>query len=224
MESLRDPHEPGNIEHPTSNAEYRMRFSSSRRKLLISAAAISGWILALSATAEQLTQTQTEFFENKIRPLLADQCYKCHSSQAPKLKGGLSLENREGWVKGGDTGPAIVPGNPDASLLIKAVRYTDEDLQMPPKGHKLSDDQIADLVNWVKMGAPDPRTGLAIAKKDPKDHWAFKPVKRSAGAGRAGYELGQDAGGRIRPRQAGRERRKTESAGRQTHANSPSNI
>jgi len=153
-----------------------MTILTSRRKLVISAVAISGWILALSAAAEQLTQAQTEYFENKIRPLLVDKCYKCHSSHAPKLKGGLSLENREGWVKGGDTGPAIVPGDPDASLLIKAVRYTDQDLQMPPKS-QLSDDQIADLVNWVKMGAPDPRTGLAIAKINPRDHWSFKPVK-----------------------------------------------
>lgn len=134
-------------------------------------------MLTVSAATEQLTQAQTEFFENKIRPLLVTECYKCHSQQAPKLKGGLSLESRDGWLKGGDTGPAIVPGKPDASLLIKAVRYTDEDLQMPPKGKKLSDEQIADLENWVKMGAPDPRTGMTIAAKSPRDHWAFKPVK-----------------------------------------------
>ena len=157
-----------------------MTFSFSKLKIRLAAATILGWALTLSAATEQLTQAQTEFFENKIRPVLVKECYRCHSSQAPKLKGGLSLESREGWVKGGDTGPAIVPGNPDKSLLIEAVRYTNEDLQMPPKDHKLSDEQIADLENWVKMGAPDPRTGLVMANKNPRDHWSFKPVKDPA--------------------------------------------
>jgi hypothetical protein len=153
---------------------------SSKLKVRIGVAAALGWALSLSAATEQLTQAQTEFFENKIRPVLVRECYKCHSQQSPKLKGGLSLESREGWVKGGDTGPAIVPGKPDESLLVQAVRYTNTDLQMPPKGHKLSDEQIADLENWVKMGAPDPRTGVAVANKNPRDHWSFKPVKDPA--------------------------------------------
>jgi len=94
----------------------------------------------------------------------------------------LSLETKQGWLTGGDTGPAIVPGDPDKSLLIQAVRYLDEDLQMPPKGEKLSDDKIADLVAWVKMGAPDPRVAGAVdtnsvANKSPRDHWAFKPIQ-----------------------------------------------
>jgi hypothetical protein len=153
-----------------------MMVSSSTPKLLNRVAILFGLSLALSATgAEQWTPTQTEFFENKIRPLFVNDCYKCHSQQAPKLKGGLSLESRENILKGGDTGPAIVPGNPDASLLIEAIRYTNEDLQMPPKGRKLSDEQIADLENWVKMGAPDTRIGITI--KNPRDHWSFKPRK-----------------------------------------------
>src|SRR5262245_15325563 len=82
-----------------------------------------------------------EFFENKIRPLLVENCYKCHSAQSEKLKGGLLLDTREGVLKGGETGPAIVPGDPEKSLLIKAVRYTDKDLKMPPKDKKLSDSQ-----------------------------------------------------------------------------------
>src|SRR5579871_4161070 len=129
--------------------------------------------------AQQLTQQQSEYFEAKVRPLLIKNCYQCHSQQAPKLKGGLSLENRDGWTKGGDNGPAIVPGDPEKSLLIKAVRYKDEDLQMPPKGEKLSDTDIATLETWVKMGAPDPRTGALAAankSKSPRDHWAFKPI------------------------------------------------
>jgi mono/diheme cytochrome c family protein len=102
-----------------------------------------------------------EFFEKHVRPVLVEHCYKCHSAEAEKLKGGLSLDTRDGLLKGGDSGPAIVPGTPEKSLLIKAVRYADENLQMPPAkgGGKLPDEKIEDLVAWVKMGAPDPRTG-----------------------------------------------------------------
>ena len=102
---------------------------------------------------------QLEFFENKIRPVLVEHCYQCHSDKAEKLKGGLRLDSPEALLKGGDSGPVIVPGNPDASLLIKAVRYTDPDLQMPPRkggDKKLADAQIASLEAWVKMGAPLP--------------------------------------------------------------------
>lgn len=132
--------------------------------------------------APALSPDQTQFFESKIRPVLAKHCYKCHASDSAKVKGGLLLDSREGLLKGGDTGPAVVSGDPDKSLLIKAIRYTDPDLQMPPKGEKLTDAQIADLVAWVKMGAPDPRTGKATARKAAhgKDHWAFQPVKQPA--------------------------------------------
>ena len=112
------------------------------------------------ASAQELTPAQTDFFENHIRPILADKCYKCHSTLAEKIKGGLLLDSREALLKGGDSGKAIVPGDPEASLLIKAVRYTDPDLQMP-KDKKLADDEIAALEQWVKMGAPDPRTATA---------------------------------------------------------------
>ena len=131
------------------------------------------------AFAEDLTPAQTDFFENRIRPLLADKCYKCHSTLAEKIKGGLLLDSREAMLKGGDSGKVIVPGDPEASLLIKAVRYTDPDLQMP-KDKKLDDDEIANLEKWVKMGAPDPRTATADQRKwsDKKtNHWAWQPVK-----------------------------------------------
>ncbi len=134
-----------------------------------------------AASDPKLTASQTEFFENKIRPVLSKHCYKCHSAEATKVKGGLLLDSRAGVLKGGDSGPAIVPGDAEKSLLIKSVRYTDPDLQMPPKGEKLSDAQIADLVSWVKMGAPDPRTEKAEAAKvkaQGSDHWAFKPVTK----------------------------------------------
>jgi mono/diheme cytochrome c family protein len=132
---------------------------------------------ATAPTAEQI-----EFFEEKIRPVFAEHCYTCHSDKAEKVKGGLRLDTREALLKGGDSGPVIVPGNPDASLMIKAVRYEDKDLQMPPKNKKLSGEQIAALEDWVKMGAPDPR---AAARPPPLTdigaararHWAFQPVK-----------------------------------------------
>ena len=134
--------------------------------------------------AGALTAQQSEFFEGKIRPLLSSQCYKCHSAAEGKTKGGLALDTRDGWAKGGEHGPAIVPGSPEKSLLIKAVSYKDADLQMPPKGEKLSGSQLADLEQWVKMGAPDPRTGAAGGKyastAQRKAHWAFQPVKNSA--------------------------------------------
>ncbi len=138
-----------------------------------------------NATAEP-SRAGVEFFEQKIRPLLVAQCYECHSAESKKLKGGLRLDSRDGWLKGGDTGAAIVPGDAEKSLLIKAVRYTDKDLQMPPKDKKLSATQIADLMAWVKMGAPDPRRQTATATAPAKSglsleegrrFWAYQPVK-----------------------------------------------
>ena len=143
---------------------------------------VLGWLATSSVAAADLTPAQTQFFENKIRPVLADNCYKCHSTKSEKLKGGLLLDSREATLRGGDTGPAVVPGHPDQSLLIKAVRYTDADLQMPPK-QKLSDAQIADLEVWVKMGAPDPRTATAEQmawKGTGQDHWAWQPLTKPA--------------------------------------------
>jgi mono/diheme cytochrome c family protein len=138
-------------------------------------------LLAVAAeTTSAISKADSDFFESKIRPIFANNCYKCHSDQAPKLKGGLSVEFREPMLKGGDTGPAIVPGNPDKSLLIEAVRYGNPDLQMPPKGKKLSDEEIAALVEWVKRGAPDPRSAAAQAatRKTAAQHWAFQPIKK----------------------------------------------
>jgi hypothetical protein len=118
------------------------------------------------------------FFESKVRPVLVEHCYECHSGE--KTKGGLALDTKQGWEKGGDTGPAIVPGKPDESLLIKAVRYHDDDLAMPPKkkGGKLPEAVIADLMEWVKMGAPDPRVAEAkiagMQADEAKAWWAFQ--------------------------------------------------
>ena len=137
------------------------------------------------APAQNVSPADLQFFESKIRPIFADNCYKCHSRDADKIKGGLMLDTREAWLHGGNTGPAIEPGQPDKSLLIQAVRYQDEDLKMPPEkaGGKLSDAQIADLTEWIRRGAPDPRTLVAKGSSATyggvgKAHWAFQPVKK----------------------------------------------
>src|ERR1017187_5798868 len=137
-------------------------------------------LISHNLSGADLTPDQLNFFESKIRPILADNCYKCHSTFAEKVKGGLLVDSREALLKGGDSGKIIVPGDPESSLLIKAVRYTDPDLQMP-KDKKLGDDKIADLVAWVKMGAPDPRTATADQRKwtdNKTNHWAWQPIKR----------------------------------------------
>ncbi len=141
---------------------------------------IAACALAL-ATPAFAADPGLDFFEQNIRPVLVEACYKCHSANGEKVKGGLLLDTREGLLKGGDSGPSIVPGDPEKSLFIKAIRYTDKDLLMPPKDKKLPAHQIAAFEQWVKMGAPDPRTGtnktagamdMAAARK----HWAFQPV------------------------------------------------
>lgn len=152
------------------------------RQTLISLIVIAGSMSASGADEKPLSQAQVEFFEQKIRPLLVERCLECHS-HAEKIKGGLALDSRPGWQKGGDTGPAIVPEQPDDSLLIKAVRYGDPDLKMPPTG-KLKDAEIALLEQWVKQGAPDPRSETPAEKPkkgyDPEaalKHWAYQPLQ-----------------------------------------------
>ncbi|HXJ60400.1 MAG TPA: PSD1 and planctomycete cytochrome C domain-containing protein [Verrucomicrobiae bacterium] len=124
-----------------------------------------------------------EFFEKHVRPVLVEHCYKCHSAESEKLRGSLHLDTREGILKGGDSGPAIVPGDPDKSLLIKAVRHASEDLKMPFKNPKLPDEAIEELAAWIRMGAPDPRTEQAQGTKSTEArrlHWAFQPVREPA--------------------------------------------
>ncbi len=156
------------------------------RSLLLATLAAASAPAFAAVTAEP-TKEQAAFFESKIRPILADNCYKCHSLEKGKSKGGLTLDTREGVLKGGEDGPAIKPGDPAGSPLIKAINYQDKDLQMPPSkdGGKLTDTQIAALTEWVKMGAPDPRkdevksklTGLTDTARH---HWAYQPVTKPA--------------------------------------------
>ena len=149
------------------------------------------WSLAggarLCGAAEKPSREGLDFFEKSVRPLLVARCYECHSASAKKLKGHLRLDHREGLLQGGDTGPAVVPGSPEKSLLIKAVHYADPDLRMPPK-QPLSPAEVADLETWIKMGAPVPRDSdsakpapvagidLAAARK----FWSFQPVSDPA--------------------------------------------
>src|SRR5262249_17905689 len=117
-------------------------------------------------------------------PVLVEHCYKCHAAEAGKPKGGLRLDSRAGLLQGGDTSPAVVPGKPNASLLLKAVRYTDEALRMPPKG-KLPAAVVADREKWVAMGAPDPRGVGQVSNlpngptvEEGRKFWAFQPPQR----------------------------------------------
>ena len=132
--------------------------------------------------AEGPVQTKAaEFFEKSVRPLLAENCFNCHNEQ--KQKGGLRLDSRQAMVNGGDTGPAIVPGHPEQSLLLKALHYRD-DLKMPPKG-QLQEVHIATLTRWIKDGAPWPETKevrpilkgttFKITAKD-RAFWSFQPI------------------------------------------------
>lgn len=131
--------------------------------------------IALSGAALADDRSGSEFFEAKVRPVLAENCYTCHGPE--KQKGGLRLDSISAIKKGGESGPAVSSGNPAASLLIKAIRQSDADLKMPPTG-KLTDEQIADLTAWVKMGAPWPESTSAPASASiEKSHWAFQPVR-----------------------------------------------
>ncbi len=126
-----------------------------------------------------------EFFEKQVRPLIVEHCYECHSGN--EKNGGLRLDSREAVLKGGDSGPALIPSQPDKSLLVEAVRYKNHDLQMPPK-KPLSESQVSTLVDWIQRGAPDPREAAAAAAmpvkgmslEDGRKFWSFQPIGNPA--------------------------------------------
>ncbi len=157
----------------------------------VSAASVAG-VAGLAVAADDgavvsLTSEQAKFFETKIRPVLVRECYGCHSKQAGQSKGGLRLDTQAAMIDGGDSGPAIVPGDPEASLFFGAITHTD--FVMPPK-RKLSDAEIADFKAWILDGAPDPRSvtpvqtpaqtiddeTIAQAKRT---FWAYQKPRRS---------------------------------------------
>lgn len=123
------------------------------------------------------------FFESRIRPVLVEKCYSCHSAEAEKIKGGLRVDSRELIRQGGDLGPAVSPSHPESSLLLTAIRYEDGDLEMPPK-ERLPESVIADFERWISIGAPDPRVETVEAKAAPskidldegRKHWSFQPI------------------------------------------------
>lgn len=139
-----------------------------------------------SARADQPPQQDVEFFEKKIRPLLVEHCYPCHSADSGELMGELRLDVKAGWQLGGESGsPAIVPGRPDESPLILAVRHAADVAAMPPNKPRLSEQDIDDLVQWVRKGAADPRDGSATYDPAPRweaefrrrlDWWSLQPA------------------------------------------------
>ena len=130
-------------------------------------------VMLMLLVCGRVLAAEDEFFDKSVRPLLEKRCFDCHSHQSGKMKGGLALDSRSGWATGGDSGAAIVPGKPDESLLIKAVRRLDEDIAMPPK-KVLPEDEVALLTEWVRRGAPDPRATAPPAK----EWWALKALVR----------------------------------------------
>src|SRR5207253_3214855 len=123
------------------------------------------------AAEQPPTAEQIRFFETSIRPLFVQHCFKCHGPD--KQRAGLRLDSRDALLRGGRSGAAATPGRPDSSLLLRAVRYRDDELKMPPQG-KLSDRQIADLTRWVQMGVPFPPRAATAKVPSARDHWAFR--------------------------------------------------
>lgn len=150
---------------------------------------LGGWSLETLAVGDEAPvenrvaeQREEQTFLNEVLPLLKQHCFECHSHAAGKAKGGLVLDSWSGWSKGGDSGPAVVPGNLDESLLIQAVRYSG--IEMPPKG-KLPVAAIETFERWVKQGAADPRISKATLSESTidiaagKKHWAFRPISQT---------------------------------------------
>jgi hypothetical protein len=141
------------------------------------------------AAAVELPPEQVEFFESRIRPVLAQDCYECHRS-GEKVRGGLALDSRDGLLAGGDSGAVVVPGDPAGSLLLKMIRHDvdDESLKMPKAGAQLESEVLADFEKWIAMGAPDPRdqpvsdeqveadTDWQAVLERRKSWWSFQPV------------------------------------------------
>ncbi|MFC1758356.1 DUF1553 domain-containing protein [Planctomycetota bacterium] len=153
------------------------------RILLVSIAAIGVFAGPAIASNESISEQHRDFFESKIRPVLVEHCYECHSQDSKTLQGGLLLDSREGILAGGDSGEAVVVGDSVESMLIQSIEYGDDSYQMPPKG-RLSDETVADFRKWIDIGLPDPRIGTARRSVEPADvdagrnYWSFQPVAR----------------------------------------------
>src|SRR5215831_15451288 len=151
--------------------------NESRRPMRITKARPAGLLLTFWMAASAFAQSadSPDFFESNVRPLLANQCYSCHAASA---LGGLRLDSRDALLKGGKSGPAVNPGDPDSSLLIKAVRQTDPGLKMPMGAAKLKDSEIESLVAWVKAGAAWPASS-AVSAAPAAGKYAIAPERRA---------------------------------------------
>lgn len=139
------------------------------------------WIVG-SVLAQSPPPEQVQFFESKIRPVLVDSCFECHSKEAGQSKGGLTLDSRVGLRQGGNSGPGVVEGNLEESWLWLSISHTEPDYEMPPKS-KLPDAVLADFKAWIEMGAPDPREGekevvSEINIEEGKQFWSFQTPRR----------------------------------------------
>lgn len=153
------------------------------RVLIVAVASAS--FLGQIAAQESPTESGSDYFEQHIRPLFSKNCFACHSRQREEVQGGLSLDSPQGWQKGGEHGPSVVPGDLTASLLLQAVRYeAASGLEMPPS-NPLTKAEISKLERWVAMGAPGPHQRSLNKVDNPSDpvhgksHWAFQPLDAS---------------------------------------------
>ena len=139
------------------------------------------FVLARDASPKSDAAADLDFFEKRVRPLLVQRCFECHSAKAEKLKGGLLLDSREAILTGGDSGPAAVVGDVEKSLIVQAIRFDNENVQMPPAG-KLQEAEVAVLTEWVRRGFPFPAANATKVSRrvidiaEGKKHWAFQPL------------------------------------------------
>jgi mono/diheme cytochrome c family protein len=154
---------------------------SVHRVIAIAVSGVLAPFIAHSQPQSSESPEALQFFEKKIRPLLADRCYSCHSADT-KAAGGLRVDDRSGIMLGGDAGPAVVPGDPDNSLILQRIRHANPKRKMPKEGEHLNDEEIADLVTWIKDGAAWPReripsslTTIPSSYEQLKStHWAWQ--------------------------------------------------
>ncbi|MDB4793313.1 PSD1 and planctomycete cytochrome C domain-containing protein, partial [bacterium] len=159
----------------------------SRIFILLNAVLCLMFVITQTGQAEEMANV--DFFEKRIRPMLVKHCYECHSEQEKEQMGGLLLDRQSGWLKGGETTMAVIPGEPQSSLLMEAILYKNENLQMPPEG-KLSDVEIKYFEDWIQRGAPGPENDLGDSEfsqlgdqeflfEQAKQHWAFQPIAKT---------------------------------------------
>jgi hypothetical protein len=167
---------------------YNSRYRTPGRSRVVSKLAFALCAIALSVSVRADDSAELEFFEKRIRPVLAGHCYQCHSSISPEAKGKLRLDTRAGILKGGESGPAVVPGDSADSLLLSALKH--ESFEMPP-GKRLPDSVIRDFSQWIRQGAIDPRDTpakpAALAEEireaefqQRSTWWSFQPLKQSS--------------------------------------------